>query len=280
MTKMRIAGADARLDRHALQLETGTHIMSLLDYKIDRSIFMAHPGYQRGLVVVRGAANDVEAPRLREMLRAEEERLRDRLQDCLRAGNITGHPVIAAWREAYRKFGARPSEHRSSIEAMARRVVKPDSLPSINPLVDIGNIVSLRYMLPAGAHPLPLSDGPLELRPAVAGDVFLPADGGVAETPPPGEVVFCQGHDVLTRRWTWRQAAGTQTLPDSSDVFFNVDGLPPTTGDEVLRAMRDIGQLAAEFTGGVVALSAVLTVDQVELRVPWSQALQGLVRGA
>jgi DNA/RNA-binding domain of Phe-tRNA-synthetase-like protein len=239
--------------------------MPTLDYKIDRSIFAAHPGYQRGLVVVHGAANHAKVPQLQAMLRAEEERLRERL----RGASVTDHPVIAAWREAYRKFGAKPSEHRSSIEAMTRRVVKPDLLPGINPLVDIGNIVSLRYILPAGVHPLPLAGGDsLQLRPTAADDTFLPADGGAAETPPPGEIVFCLGRNVLTRRWTWRQAAATQTLPDTTHVFFNVDGLPPTTGDDVLQAMRDIGKLVTEFTGGTVKLSAVLTSDQPQLHIP------------
>lgn len=234
-----------------------------LEYRIDRSIFEAHPGYRRGVVVVRGATNTGKAAQLQEMLRAEEARLRDRLH----GGNVTDHPVIAAWREAYRTFGAKPSEHRSSIEAMARRVVKPDQLPTINPLVDIGNIVSLRYALPAGAHPLPPPGGRLELRTAAAGDVFQPPDGGAVEVPPSREVVFCLGHNVLTRRWTWRQAAGTQTLPETQAVLFNVDGLPPTTEHEVLNAMRDIAQLAGEFTGATVVLGTVLTADQPDLQI-------------
>lgn len=238
--------------------------MPILDYKVDRGIFAAYPGYRRGLVVVRGAVNNAMAPQLQEMLRAEEERLRSRLNGV----GVTDHPTIAAWREAYRKFGAKPSEHRSSIEAMARRVVKPDLLPTINPLVDIGNIVSLRHVLPAGAHPLLLNGDPLELRPALAGDVFVPAGSSVEEVPPLGEVVFCQGHAVLTRRWTWRQAAGTQTLSETSDAFFNVDGLLPTAEDDVLAAMRDIEQLVRDFTGGRVVLSAVLTAEMPQLRAP------------
>lgn len=238
--------------------------MATLEYKISPAVFAAHPGYRRGVLVVHGASNTADGEALQGLLRAEEARLRERLH----GSNIAEHPAIAAWRDAYRRFGAKPSEHRSSIEAMTRRVVKPDQLPTINPLVDIGNIVSLRYILPAGVHPLPGGGAAIELRPMESGDSFLPADGAAAESPSAGEIVFCQGQEVLTRRWTWRQAAGTQTLPQTSSVFFNIDGLQCITDDEVRAAMGDIEALVRQHTGGRIALSTVLKVEQPAVQVP------------
>jgi DNA/RNA-binding domain of Phe-tRNA-synthetase-like protein len=235
--------------------------MNALEYRIDPAIFAAHPGYRRGVLVVQDASNGRSDPGLVALLREEEAQLRARLF----GSNVAEHPAIASWREAYRRFGAKPSEHRSSIEAMARRVTKPDQLPSIHALVDIGNLVSLRYLLPAGVHPLPPAGALIELRPTMPGDRFVPADGGAAESPADGEVVFCQGHDVLTRRWTWRQAAGTQTLPETSAVFFNIDGLPPISDDDVRAAMADIARLASEYTGATVAVSTVLSMDRPAL---------------
>jgi DNA/RNA-binding domain of Phe-tRNA-synthetase-like protein len=236
-------------------------------YRIDQSLFSAHPDYRRGVVVVRGANNAATGTKLQAILRNEELRLRERLSNF----NIVDVPVIAAWRDAFRQFGAKPSEHRSSIEALTRRILKPDQLPSINPLVDIGNIVSLRHLLPAGVHPLPPAGAQLELRPTIAGDSFLPVDGSPGEQPAPGEIVFSLSNEVLTRRWTWRQAAGTQTLAHATEVFFNVDGLPPSNPDLVFAAMRDIEEMVHEHTGGRVVLSAVLFKDQLEFSIPAAQ---------
>lgn len=235
-----------------------------MQFRIAPDIFVSYPGYRRGIVVVRGAVNAAHGPGLAPVLRADEERVRQRLGSA----NVAEHPAIAAWRDAYRRFGAKPSEHRSSIEAMLRRVLKPDQLPSINPLVDIGNTVSLRHLLPAGVHPLPVADGVLELRRAAIGDTFVPADGAPAEQPPPTEVVLALGSEVLTRRWTWRQAAGTQTLPATTDVFFNVDGLPPIHEDDVQAAMRDIEDLVVRMTGGRIVASSVLSAHHPALQVP------------
>jgi DNA/RNA-binding domain of Phe-tRNA-synthetase-like protein len=234
--------------------------MNMLEYRISGDVFEENPGYCRGVVVVDAADNQRRDDGLVALLRGAEARIRDLVH-----GNVAEHPRVSAWRDAYRRFGAKPSEHRSSIEAMVRRVVKSDSLPSINPLVDIGNIVSLRYMLPAGVHPLPLPLCSLDLRRSSPGDTFIPADGGAAEAPPTGEIVLACGHDVLTRRWTWRQAANTQTLPDSARVFFNIDGLPPVQQDDVLVAMEDVIRLVQEYCGGAIVQSGLLTADHPAL---------------
>jgi DNA/RNA-binding domain of Phe-tRNA-synthetase-like protein len=214
-------------------------------YTLHPEIFERWPGYCRGVVWVTGARNGAPSSSVTAQLRQAEEQARRTI-----VGNVAEHPRIAAWREAYRRFGAKPSEHRSAIEALLRRVLRPDALAAINLLVDIGMLVSVRHLLPAGVHPIPAGD--LDLRLAREGDVFAPPGGEPAETLPPGEVVFATGAQVLTRRWTWRQAAATQTLPATTSVFFNLDGLPPVTPREVRAAMEDVQALVREHAGGTV----------------------------
>jgi len=227
-------------------------------YTLAPDVLAQFPGYCRGIVWVRGARNSASVPALTALLREAEAEARRRV-----TGNVAEHPRIAAWREAYRRFGAKPSEHRSAIEALLRRVLKPDDLPAINRLVDIGTLVSVRHLLPAGVHPIPAGGAGLELRHAREGDRFLPAGADAAEAPAPGEVVFTSGAEVLTRRWTWRQAAGTQTLPETTDVFFNVDGLLPCSRAEVEAAMADVAALVREHAGGDVT-SVVLDAQTPE----------------
>ncbi|WP_374668686.1 B3/4 domain-containing protein [Ramlibacter sp.] len=231
-------------------------------YAIAPEVLQQFPGYCRGVVWVRGARNGASVPAVTALLRAAEAEARQRV-----TGNVAEHPRIAAWREAYRRFGAKPAEHRSAIEALLRRVLKPDDLPAINLLVDIGTLVSVRHLLPAGVHPIPPDGQGLTLRHASEGDRFLPAGSDTAETPAPGEVVFASGAEVLTRRWTWRQAAGTQTLPETSDVFFNVDGLAPCTRAEVEAAMADVEALVRAHAGGEIT-SVVLDAGRPQADLP------------
>jgi DNA/RNA-binding domain of Phe-tRNA-synthetase-like protein len=69
-----------------------------------------------------------------------------------------------AVRAMYRRVGLDPTKRRPSSEALLRRVVKGDSLPRINALVDICNWCSLELQLPYGLYDAAKIDGDVELR--------------------------------------------------------------------------------------------------------------------
>lgn len=234
------------------------HLMTVT-YTVHEEIFRRFPGYVRGVVVAHGVANGPSPPELDELLREAEQSVRDRLT----LDNLIENPRIGAWRDAYRSFGAKPSEYRSSIEAMARRALRGDRLPSINALVDIGNVVSLRHLLSAGGHAIDVLTGDIELRFARGSEVFVPFGTTTPEHPLAGEVIFTEGETVLTRRWTWRQAHHTLTLPDTTAIEFNVDGLPPVGRGEVETACEELAGLVQRFCGGAIRVKILSPVDPV-----------------
>ena len=235
--------------------------MAAFQYSISPQVFSTFPGYVRGVLVFDQLRNDCVKSDIAQLLREAEQQARDGLP-----GNVAEMPAVVAWRTAYRSFGAKPAEHRSSIEALLWRVVKGDEIPSINTLVDIGNIVSLRHGLPAGMHPLPLGGFDVELRPARDGDVFITSEGHEPEAVPAGEIVFANQTDVLTRRWTWRQSVTTRTLAETTRVFFNIDGLPPTGMDEVRHAMQDAQNLVTKYCGGRLVASVLIDEQATSFR--------------
>ena len=181
-----------------------------------------------------------------EMLRAAEASVREGLN----LDELTAHPRIVSWREAFRKAGIKPSEFRASIEAMIRRVLRHQELPSINTLVDIGNILSLRHLLPIGAHAIDVVSHDIALCRASGEEEFVAFRSEQIEHPVPGEIIFVEGNTVLTRRWSWRQANHTLTLPTTTAIEFNIDGLPPVTKSEVEGICLELMELVHKFCGG------------------------------
>jgi DNA/RNA-binding domain of Phe-tRNA-synthetase-like protein len=192
-------------------------------YTIHPEIFCLYPGYVRGVVMFHEVHNNASPSDLVNLLRQAEEFIRNRMN----LESLSSEECIASWREAFRKFGTKPGEYRSSIEAMIRRVLRGDNLPSINALVDIGNIISLKYLVPVGGHAIDQLYEDLSLCVATGEEEFTPFGTDKPEHPEKGEVIFADGNIVVTRRWTWRQGNHTLTLPRTSAIEYNVDGLPP-----------------------------------------------------
>lgn len=179
---------------------------------------------------------------------------------------IVEHPRIKPWREAYKAFGAKPSEFRSSVEAMARRALRNDQLPSINALVDIGNIVSLQHLVPVGGHSMDDLTQDISLRLASGEENFVPFGSTETEHPLQGEVIFTEGDTVLTRRWTWRQANHTLTLPETRSIEINIDRLPPVELEEIHAIANQVMGLVDEFCGGILRYE-ILSAAKSEMRL-------------
>ena len=220
--------------------------MPALYHTISGDIFTRFPGYLRGVVVATDVTNGSSPESLLQMLRAAENSVRQKLS----LETLIEDPHIQPWREAFRSFGAKPSEYRPSIEALARRALRSDPLPSINILVDIGNLVSLRHLLPVGGHSIEVLTGDMALRLAGGEEEFIPFGSDQVEHPLLGEVIFAEGNTVLTRRWTWRQANHTLTLPGTRAIEINVDGLPPVSQAEIEQACIETMQWVGQFCGG------------------------------
>jgi DNA/RNA-binding domain of Phe-tRNA-synthetase-like protein len=224
-------------------------LMAGITYTITSEIFDRFPDFIRGVVLVVGTNNQSSPPKLVQMLREAEEHLRKELQEI----GVADHPRLVIWREAFRSLGIKPTEFRPSIDAMARRVMRGDSLPSINALVDIGNIISLSYLLPTGCHAIDKLKGDIFLRQASGSETFTAFGSVDVEHPDPGEFIFTEGDHVLTRRWIWRQSNHTLTELSSTAVEYNLDVLPPSGIPELDAACRDIEALVSQFCGGRIS---------------------------
>ncbi|MCX6556765.1 MAG: phenylalanine--tRNA ligase beta subunit-related protein [Candidatus Aminicenantes bacterium] len=220
--------------------------MKDLNYSIAGAVFAKFPEYLRGVVWACQVRNGATPPELLQLLRNEEARARERLK----LETLTLEPRLASWREAFRELGYKPGDFRPSIEALLRRVLHGQDLPVINALVDIGNLVSLRHLLPVGGHAIDVLRRDIELRPASGAEEFIPFGSQAVEHPQPGEYIFTEGDRVLTRRWIWRQANHTLTLPETTAIEFNIDALPPVTEADVAAAGKDVMDLVEYHCGG------------------------------
>ncbi|MEN2976351.1 MULTISPECIES: B3/B4 domain-containing protein [Tistrella] len=183
--------------------------------------------------------------------------------DLVRAGGPDwAEAHIAAWRDAFRGFGAKPARTPSSAEALRKRVLRDGTPPSVNPIVDLYNAVSLRHAVPVGGENLDAYQGTPRLIRAAGTETFdMMKDGAPAtETPEPGEVVWCDDAGVTCRRWNWRQGIRTRLEPGVTRMWFILEALGAMPPAALAAAADDLAAgIARLWPGAVVIAEPVIT---------------------
>jgi DNA/RNA-binding domain of Phe-tRNA-synthetase-like protein len=212
----------------------GTLQEFLTGARIDDTVFALRPDYRAMLVAVDGIIPGPSDQASGALLAAAEEAARRATSER----RVEEFAHVAAWREAYRAFGAKPQRTRNSVEALLRRA--PSGLPRVYRLTDVYNAVSVLHEIPVGGEDLSHYIGAPRLVRASGAETFdTIADGAmVTERPDPGEVVWCDDVGVTCRRWNWRQARRTQLSDDTTTALFILDALGPMT-NEALHAAGD-----------------------------------------
>ena len=224
-------------------------------FRVNDAVSERFPELTVGVVVATGILNRDAGARAASFLEEQIEHVREtwsneRLETDLR---------IAAWRDAYRAFGAKPKKHRSSVENLIRTILDGVGVPSINPAVDLYNAISLKHCIPIGGDDLDRVTGDIRLTIAAGDERFIPLNGVEAVHPKPGEVVYRDDTDVLCRRWNWRECDKSKMTEISKNLCLVVEGLPPFTADEVQRISDE---LAGEIETQCGGRAAVCVLDR------------------
>ena len=233
-----------------------------MKFIVEKEIFEKLPNACFGVVMAKGIDNRKAYPEIDRLLDESITAAAQRLE----GKKVKEELDVLPYREAFRALDINPNKYLCSIEALFTRIAKGKGMPHINPIVDVGNAVSLKYTLPMGAHDLGGSSEDICIRLAQPGDTFLPFGSEAEEMPDNGEVVYAVGHQVRTRRWTWRQSEHGKITPESTDIFFPIDGFADFNREQVLAA-RDELQALVERIFGCEAAVGFVDADHPEMEL-------------
>ena len=222
-------------------------------FSIQKELFDLLPDLTIGMVVATGLDNTHPSREIDQLLQQAIEALKknfvgDKAQD---------HPRIKPWRTAFAKLGISGSKFPGSVESMARRILKGDPFPQINPLVDLYNSISLRYLVPMGGHDLDTLQGNIYLRFAEGWEPFTPMGGGERVTVPKGELIYRDDQEVLTRNWVWRQCEKDKATEKTRNIFIPIDVLGEVGSGLADEIVRELSELIPKHLGGTIN-SAIL----------------------
>ncbi len=236
--------------------------MVVFQYHTD--LIERYPHIVGGVIHVEGIRNDATPPELLSRYHQEQQRTLERIGET----PLSEIPSIAAWRKVFHDFGVKPTQYRNAAEALLRRLTKHGDIPSINTLVDIANLVSIRYALPVAVFDTRRLELPITVHFAEGNEMFLPLGVSEHENPQPGEVVFSdQNKRVVARRWCWRQSDDSAAREGASRVIITVEGHHAGAKTEIEAALQDLQSLLVDFCGGVV-MTGLLNAEQASMSIP------------
>lgn len=223
-----------------------------MNFYVTEKVFEKMPDVVFGLVSVKGVDNSRDYDFIHVMLDESIASCENHFEGKV----VKQEKELQPYRMAFQALGINPNKFMSSIEALLTRITKKKGMPHINPVVDLGNAISLKYYLPVGAHDLNTMDGEFCVRTATAQDTFLPFGAEEREQVDIDEVVYATGTKVRTRRWIWRQSEEGKIGGDTSQLLFILDGFADNL-DAVLAARDELNTILSEKMGCVTKVGLI-----------------------
>lgn len=207
-----------------------------MKFKVSKEFFDKVPNAYFAVVCVKGFDNNKELSFTGKMLEEASSKARELIGDS----KVKENELIIPYRDAFRNLGINPNKYMCSIEALMTRLSKGNEIPHINPIVDLCNALSIKYVLPVGVHDVDNFKGDLEIRPANSSDEFIPFGSSDIEKVDEGEMVYVSLNEVKTRRWTWRQGEASKVTNNTSNIFIPIDGFSDINKDKVIMLQEEL----------------------------------------
>jgi DNA/RNA-binding domain of Phe-tRNA-synthetase-like protein len=210
-------------------------------------ILASFPNICGGVILASGLRNGPTPDALRDAYLAEQQAVSARVGST----PLSEIESLSAWRGAFRAFGVEPTQYRSAAESLLRRLTKKGDIPGINTLVDIGNLVSIRYALPVAVFDIQALQGAVTVHFADGSERFTPLGEPAVEHPEPGEVVFSDDNKlVIARRWCWRQSDESAARESTTDAIITAEAHHARGRQDVEAALHDLLALLGQYAGG------------------------------
>lgn len=200
----------------------------------------AYPDALAGLLVMRAVINPARDPGLESRKAALEEQLRERFAGQDRAA-ISGHPVLHAYSEYYRRF--KKTYHlQLQLESI---VLKGKTIPSVAALVEAMFMAEMQDLLLAAGHDLDLLRLPLTLDVA-AGTEKYTLLRGAEQTLKAGDMLIRDQAGVISSI-LYGPDQRTQITPATHSVVFTVYAPPGIDEDMVTAHLHHIRENVMVF---------------------------------
>jgi len=211
--------------------------------RVDPKVEERFPGIGAFQVVVEEVRVEERNPEVERLKEETVKKVRGKY-DLLSLREVR---AIRAYRDFMWRLGIDPTKTRPSAEALVRRILLGKPFPTINSVVDLYNVISVRFLISIGAFDLDRLEGELLLRFAREGEEFL----GIGMEKPlklGGEVVVADERKVVAI-YPYRDSELTKVTGETKRVLFLLCGVPGIERETLREAGRELEGLVRSLCG-------------------------------
>ena len=150
--------------------------------------------------------------------------------------SVKDDPIFRAYRDFYWRIGIDPTKVRPSSEALVRRILQGKGLPSINPLVDVCNLVSALTGITFSAFDLDRIVGNVRMTWSRAGEKFTGIGTGEMELT--GRELVLRDDSGPISIYPYRDSERTKTSLETRNVLLVLCGVPGVPFHRLLETER------------------------------------------
>jgi len=163
--------------------------------------------------------------------------------------SLREHPMVRMYRSYLWRLGIDPTKKRPSHEALIRRVVRSGSMPLVNTVVDIGNLVSVKYFVPVGIYDLDKLKPPVKIRASVEGELFYPI-GSSEPVELPNRYPVLSDREKIIHIFPYRDSVYSMVTIDTENILIVVGGVEGVPVSTVSKALDEIVRFVSLCSSG------------------------------
>lgn len=164
--------------------------------------------------------------------------------------DIKNDTVIAGFYDLHRKVGIPKRKNLPASENLLKTLLKKQEFHSINPVVDIYNLISMDSRLALGAHDIDKVEGNITLRLTDGSENYIPLGSDEPKEVNAGQYSYIDDSNDIICYSEIRQVDKTKVTEESQDIFFIVQGNENTTDKEVGDVANELITVITYYLGG------------------------------
>jgi len=159
-------------------------------------------------------------------------------------------PVLEGYRDLRTKLGLSRNKAICSSEALLKLLMKKNTLPQVNLLVDIYNLLSVKTHISIGAHELGMINHHLDFKLTNGDELFIPMGSDDAIEISKGEYAYVDGSNEVLCRLDHRQCHKTRISESTQSCLLIIQGNQYTTSKQINSTTDELIKLVNQYCGG------------------------------